>query len=121
MINDPYTLVVCLDRSKSANGTLYLDDEKSYDYRNGKYIYLNLSFTNNVLKSEFIDQGATYSSQSWIERVIIAGLDKIPTKAVLSSSSLSSVSLDIIKDTNSFIIRKPGVSIQEQWKITLSY
>ncbi|XP_073815599.1 neutral alpha-glucosidase AB-like isoform X2 [Musca autumnalis] len=41
MKNDPYTLIVCLDRNGKAEGTLYLDDEKSFDYRQGKFIYIN--------------------------------------------------------------------------------
>lgn len=119
MINDPYTLVICLDKSKSANGTLYLDDEKTYKYRNGKYIYLQLDFSNNVLSSKYIDQGVTYPSDSWIERVIIAGLDYLPQSATLKSASKSG-NLDVIKSENIITIRKPAVSITENWSISLN-
>lgn len=33
MAGDPYTLVVALDAGDAAEGTLYLDDEESHDYR----------------------------------------------------------------------------------------
>lgn len=33
MAGDPYTLVVAPDERGSADGTLYLDDEESHDYR----------------------------------------------------------------------------------------
>lgn len=33
MAGDPYTLVVALDEGGAAEGTLYLDDEESHDYR----------------------------------------------------------------------------------------
>jgi mannosyl-oligosaccharide alpha-1,3-glucosidase len=52
MHDDPYTLVVALDANKRAKGTLYIDDEKSYDYRQGKYLYLDLEFKDGVLSSK---------------------------------------------------------------------
>lgn len=52
MTHDPVTLMVALDKELSARGTLYLDDEKTYDYRNGKYTYLNLEFKDNVLTAK---------------------------------------------------------------------
>lgn len=120
MKDDPYTLVVCLDKSKSANGTLYLDDEKSYDYRKGKYVYLQLDFKDNVLTSNLINRDDTYPSKSWIERVVIAGLDKIPKSAKLVSSSKTET-LDIIQEAHSIVVRKPGISVLDKWSITLKY
>lgn len=51
MHDDPYTLIVALDSQKQAKGTLYIDDEKSYEYRQGKYLYLEFEFKDNVLSS----------------------------------------------------------------------
>jgi len=51
MHDDPYTLVVALDGNKHAKGTLYIDDEKSFEYRQGKYLYLEFEFKDNVLSS----------------------------------------------------------------------
>lgn len=51
MHDDPYTLIVAVDASKQAKGTLYIDDEKSYEYRQGKYLYLEFEFKNGVLSS----------------------------------------------------------------------
>lgn len=120
MIHDPYTFVVCLDESKSASGTLYLDDEHSYEYRNGKHIYLKLEFNQDLLTSQSIDEHATYPSKAWVERVIIAGLNKVPTSATLVSAS-NQITLEIIEKPNVVIIRKPGVSITENWSIKLNY
>lgn len=121
MINDPYTYVICLDQSQSAKGTVYLDDEKSYEYRQGKYIYTNLKFSVNVLTSEPVDVDATFPSQSWLERIVIAGLDKVPKSATLSSATGKPVTLDIIQQTNHIVVRKPGISVRESWKITLNF
>jgi alpha 1,3-glucosidase len=51
MHDDPYTLVVALDANKHAKGTLYIDDEKSFAYRQGKYLYLEFEFKDGVLSS----------------------------------------------------------------------
>lgn len=120
MKNDPYTLIVCLDKLKEANGTLYADDEQSYEYRDGKYLYLQFEFKNNVLTSKPIDKNASFDTLAWIERVIVAGLDKVPQSATLSTVT-KRISLDVIKDERTFTIRKPGVSITEPWEIILNF
>lgn len=121
MINDPYTFVICLDQSQAAAGTLYLDDEKTFDYRTGKYVYLNLKFSVNELSSEIIDPDASFNSQSWVERVIIAGLDKVPKTATLTASTSKPITLDVIQEAHHIVVRKPGISILENWKITLNF
>lgn len=52
MHDDPYTLVVACDAAKQAKGTLYIDDEKSFEYRQGKYLYLEFEFKEGVLSSK---------------------------------------------------------------------
>lgn len=121
MIDDPYTFVVCLDKGQSANGTLYLDDEKTFDYRSGKYIYTQLQFKNNVLTSKYIDKNASYDSKSWVERIVIAGLSATPKSAKLEISTGENVELEVYKSGNTIVVRKPGVSITKEWKITLNY
>lgn len=49
MKNDPLTLVVAVDCNGHAKGTLYIDDEKSFAYRQGKYLYLEFEFKDCVL------------------------------------------------------------------------
>ena len=120
MIHDPYTLVVCLDRNGHAKGTLYIDDEKSYDYRDSKYLYLEFEFKNNRLQAKYIDENASYRTKSWLERVVIVGLDKTPKSATLQSGTVTE-RLDILNEKNSFIVRKPGVSMLDKWSITLNY
>lgn len=120
MINDPYTLNVCLDKSKSAKGTLYLDDEKSYEYRNGKYIYTQIEYKSHVLSSKFIDPNASYTTLSWLERVNIAGLVDCPKSATLVAASKRS-ELEVSKIGNLCTIRKPAVNMAESWEITLNF
>ncbi|XP_055711223.1 neutral alpha-glucosidase AB [Phlebotomus papatasi] len=122
MTHDPVTLMVALDKEHSARGTLYLDDEKTYDYRNGKYTYLNLEFKDNVLTAKKNDEKANYDTKSWLERVVIVGLDHVPKYATLDMSRLSeSVTLEVMKQGESVIIRKPGVILSQEWTIQLHY
>lgn len=141
MHDDPYTLIVAVDKNKKAKGTLYIDDEKSFEYRKGQYLYLEFEFTDNVLSSKwveiievknklynfpiinrFIDDSATYATKTWLERVVIVGLDKIPKEATLHTSNGQSTKLEIIeKNSNSFVVRKPAVSMLDRWSITLNY
>jgi mannosyl-oligosaccharide alpha-1,3-glucosidase len=51
MRDDPYTLIVAVDGEKYAKGTLYMDDEKSFEYRKGKYLYIEFEFKDGVLSS----------------------------------------------------------------------
>lgn len=120
MINDPYTLVVCLDKSSEAKGTLYIDDEKSFDYRQGKFVYLEFEFKNNVLSSRSIDEKSTYPTKSWLERVKLAGLTKTPKSATLKTET-QTVTLEVLLEGNLVVIRKPGVSMLDKWSITLNF
>ncbi|XP_054006859.1 neutral alpha-glucosidase AB [Hylaeus anthracinus] len=121
MKNDPYTLVVITDSNGKANGTLYIDDETSFEYRHGKYLYLRLNFEENKLTSTFIDKLASYQTESWLERVDIANPPQGITSAVLTSRSLGKVTLEAKYNPNNNIltVRKPGVNMGEEWTIEL--
>ncbi|KAJ9579721.1 hypothetical protein L9F63_004647, partial [Diploptera punctata] len=112
--NDPYTLIVALDRNGSATGTLYIDDGQSYDYKNHKYLYLSLEFNGNKLTSRFIDN-AHYPTKSWLERVVILGLPPGIQKAQVESKM--SLETTYNSETQSLVVRKPGVSMAEEWTL----
>ncbi|XP_070495450.1 neutral alpha-glucosidase AB [Chironomus tepperi] len=122
MENDPITLIVAVDSDKRAKGTLYLDDEKSFAYRQGKYLYIEFEFKDGVLSSQLIDETASYTTKVWLERVIIVGLDKVPSSATLRASNNQATQVEIIDATKTaFTIRKPGISFMEPtWSITLN-
>ncbi|XP_043256915.1 neutral alpha-glucosidase AB [Colletes gigas] len=121
MKNDPYTLVVITDSNGKANGTLYIDDETSFEYRHGKYLYLRLNFEGNKLTSTFIDKLASYQTESWLERVDIANPPQGVTSAVLTSRNLGKVTLEAKYNPNNNVltVRKPGVNMGEEWTIEL--
>lgn len=121
MKDDPYTLVVAVDKNALAKGTLYIDDETSFEYRSGKYLYLEFEFKDNVLSSKKIDATATYPTKSWLERVVLVGLAKTPKSATLHQSNGESSTLEVYQEGGAAIVRKPGVSMLDSWSIKLNY
>uniref|UniRef100_A0A1B0AK62 Glucosidase II subunit alpha n=1 Tax=Glossina pallidipes TaxID=7398 RepID=A0A1B0AK62_GLOPL len=119
MKNDPYTLIVALDRDGKAEGTLYLDDEKTFDYRQGKSIYINYKFDGRKLFNEFINR-PKYVSKSWIERVVIAGLTKKPKSATIVVDGLTQ-ELEVQPKEHAYVVRKPGVAINKDFEIKLNF
>jgi alpha 1,3-glucosidase len=49
MVHDPYTLVVALDSKGAARGMLYLDDGRTYRYKEGAFSVRSFTFENNKL------------------------------------------------------------------------
>lgn len=64
MAGDPYTLVVALDEVGAAEGTLYLDDEESHDYRDkeggGGRATRRFSFEGGVLSGRAAEGSGIY-------------------------------------------------------------
>ncbi|XP_044751418.1 neutral alpha-glucosidase AB [Coccinella septempunctata] len=118
MHKDPFTLIIALDSNNSAKGTLYIDDNESFEYRKQKYLYIQFQFKNNELTSSLIDK-TDYETLEWIERVIVLGAPSGVQKAVLTSKSLGSVDLETHYSDDALIIRKPGVSVRESFAVKL--
>ena len=55
---DPYTLVVVLDSAGNAEGTLYVDDGESFDYRDGAYAYQSFTFKADTMSLTSASIGA---------------------------------------------------------------
>nr|XP_053642983.1 neutral alpha-glucosidase AB-like [Cherax quadricarinatus] len=125
MRDDPYTLSVALDSYGKAQGTLYIDDEHTFEYRQGKFLYLALSYEGGILTSKKVDPGGTYETGSWLERVVVIGLQKRPSKVTIQSASLGTRDLESIFESGTgthashLTIRKPGVSMREEFVITI--
>lgn len=135
-----------IPQQNTAEGTLYIDDGESFDYKSGKYIYAKITFKDNVLSyrfvffkylfcqisdilnqffyiSSFIDQNASYPTKAWLERVVIAGIKTPPKKAELknlSTDKSNALHLTYHTGNDVLVVRKPEVGMGSEWKITLS-
>ncbi|KAH8380931.1 hypothetical protein KR200_000793 [Drosophila serrata] len=119
MLHDPYTLIICLDRQGKASGSLYLDDEKSYEYRQGKRIHTIYDFSNGQLTNRF-EGKPKYKTDAWIERIIIVGLDKVPSSASITVNGVSQ-QLEVLPQERSVVVRKPGVKMDVDFALKLNY
>lgn len=126
MHNDPYTLLVALQHNSTAQGNLYIDDGTTFQHLyNKKSLFLRFEFSKSLtLSSTFLLKDHHYETKSWLERVIIIGLESAPSiskaKAIKTKSG-ESYNLETLYDTDrkALTIRKPELSMAEEWKIIL--
>ena len=59
MREDPITLIVAPDREGRAEGRLYLDDGKSFDYKTGASLYMEFSYSEGKLHSKMLSDPGT--------------------------------------------------------------
>ncbi|XP_058070690.1 probable glucan 1,3-alpha-glucosidase [Magnolia sinica] len=129
MVNDPYTLVIALNSSQAAEGELYVDDGKSYDFEHGAYIHRRFLFSDGKLTSSSIGPANAgekrFSSDCVIERIIILGLLPRAKGALIEPMNrmadiepgplmLRGGSKPVAR-----FIRKPNVRIADDWTIKI--
>jgi alpha 1,3-glucosidase len=119
-VNDPLSLELFLDNSGSAEGTVYLDDGQTFDYKTGKHIYGKLVFSRKTLNYEIIS-GKWDESKAWLERVTIFGYPSKPQKIVLTSGEKSTqLAYKYDNDRKILVIRKPGLPFTNSWQIKVT-
>jgi alpha 1,3-glucosidase len=131
MKHDPYTLYVALDNGGNASGTLYMDDELSFDHHQDQYGIASFSLTNK--------NGGTTLSNSihvphlWkdalpenyqIERIIVMGMHSDPNQVVLTQVEEENIKRETLtysynSEAKVMIVRKPPVSALNNWVITI--
>ncbi|MBA0589365.1 hypothetical protein Gorai_018115 [Gossypium raimondii] len=124
MVHDPYTLVIALNSSQAAEGELYVDDGKSYDFKHGAYIHRRFVFSNGHLTSSPVGN-SRFSSDCIIERVILLGFTPgAKTALVEPGNQKAEIELGPLRFGGqhaavAVTIRKPGVRVAEDWKIKI--
>ncbi|CAH0403664.1 unnamed protein product [Chilo suppressalis] len=122
MADDPYTLVVALDSNNTASGSLYIDDGETYEYKKKKYIYAKISYTTEEMTYSFVNDKATYPTQSWVERIVIAGIKVPPKTAKLhQGDKQTALQMTLHRGNDVLVVRKPAATMAQPWKITFSY
>jgi len=124
MTNDPYTLYIALDHSNTASGTLYMDDEHTFDHEvNGEYGLATFSVhLQSYIRNEVITGNAPWMEDvdrkrsHMIERIIVMGVEKCPC-----AFKRNGVDLEYSFDNEShvLVIRKPDVSALMNWEIDI--
>ncbi|KAH7566935.1 hypothetical protein ACOSP7_023641 [Xanthoceras sorbifolium] len=129
MVNDPYTLVVALNSSQAAEGELYVDDGKSFEFLQGAFIHRRFVFSKGQLTSVNMAPNSSgesrFSSQCIIERIILLGyvggsksasIEPVNQKAEIE---LGPLRLQGRNGPTVATIRKPGVRISDDWTVKI--
>ncbi|ESO91975.1 hypothetical protein LOTGIDRAFT_217135 [Lottia gigantea] len=122
MYQDPFTLIVCLDKQGKAEGELYVDDYHSFQYKNGDYIHRQFIFNKNTLSSKNIDPKGQFNTREWIEKIIIVGFPNEPKKITIANSSGENsriLGFQYNENNKSLTIRKPGDNIADIWTLVI--
>jgi alpha 1,3-glucosidase len=128
MIKDPYTIYIALNNELKAEGTLYMDDETTFNHEK-RNDYGVATFTADLGSSIIIrntvalgDEGAMQESKDsrMIERIVVMGIGDKPTAiSVRTLKSKDEIPIEFQYDEVSkvLVLRKPEVSALEQWTI----
>ncbi|KAM9983928.1 hypothetical protein ACTFIY_000650 [Dictyostelium cf. discoideum] len=121
MRDDPYTIRIALDSSKSAQGQLYIDDEHSFDYKKGKFLYRQFTFKDNVLSfSDASNKSSTsYKPNVTIEKIIILGVQK-PHSITCNITGKEKLSFEYDSTLSKLTIRKPDLLVDTDFIIKLN-
>lgn len=68
-----------------------------------------------------IDAAADYPTKVWLEKVVIAGLKRVPKSATLIVNKQVVGELEVIPGETIVTVRKPGINIAENWSIELNF
>nr|GMD97935.1 probable glucan 1,3-alpha-glucosidase [Ipomoea batatas] len=78
--------VIALNSSQAAEGELYIDDGRSFDFKEGAYIHRRFIFSAGTLTSLNLTPSSgskKYLSDCRVERIIVLGLSGGPNSALL--------------------------------------
>ncbi|KAM8985785.1 neutral alpha-glucosidase AB isoform 1-T1 [Ara ararauna] len=121
MQGDPFTLYVALSPQGTAEGDLFLDDGKSFDYETkARFLHRQFTFAGNTLTASSADPRGSFDTPVWLERVVILGAGK-PGAVVLRPANGSETRLDFQHEAEPPVltVRKPGVRMGDDWAIIL--
>lgn len=121
--------VIALNSSLVAEGELYIDDGKSFEFRKGAYIHRRFVFSDGKLTSSSLVPNASgktlFSSPCIIGRIIILGHSSGPKNALIeplnqkAEIELGPLWLRSWKSTAVLTIRRPNVPVADDWTIKI--
>lgn len=125
MTFDPYTIYITFSKDKTASGDLYVDDGESFGYRDSDdYIYVKISAESDKIESHIESGSTTGSFTSQLKdvkvgKIVLIGLSGVADKDATIRQSGKEWKADILSSGEDYVIRNPGVSISEEWKIEI--
>ena len=131
---NPVSLKIFPDLTNSARGNLYLDDGKSFNYRNGDFIFMNFNYSNYelIIKSNKILESPLSFVPMSLNEIRIFGYGSILKEGIKSvrltlgteEEKLTSIKLDYESTKSELIIKNLialNLPISKEIKITIQY
>jgi len=123
MAHDPFTLVVTVDKAGGATGDLYMDDGKTFEHKQGKYIWRQITFSNGKLENHMhpLTKIGDFQTDAVVERIILLGVASNPKVVTAQESGKTPVVLESAYNAakKELVIRKPAVPMASDWTVTL--
>jgi mannosyl-oligosaccharide alpha-1,3-glucosidase len=115
-VNDPFTLHVALDAHGASAGDLYLDDGKTFQYKQGRFAHRLFRYADGKLSCSTASEGQ-FAAPNTVERVVIYGV----AAGVVRSAAVNGASLPVERqgETVSIDVRGVPLRVVEDWTITL--
>ena len=117
MKQDPFTLVVALGKELEATGKIFVDDGRSFGYKDGEYLEGIIEFKDGRLRYSVAHQGR-FDNIIW--KIVIVGLKKEPVHVIAESSFVNEKVVFYI-DSGVVTVLLPKVKINEPWTLSLIY
>lgn len=121
--------MIALDSSHSAEGELYIDDGKSFEFQRGAYIHRRFIFSDGKLTSINIAPSGNadklFTTECVIERIILLGHTSRPKSALIKPLNkeieieMGPLRLQRSQMASVLTIRKPNVRISNDWTIQI--
>jgi len=124
---DPFTLYVAPDSDGKAEGSLYIDDGKTFDYKKGSFdmveFHLERDSSRNgamTLTSETKTRG--FETAVGIERIVIMGVSLKPSSVTFATQKQKDIPVTFKYDetTHVLTLKKPVPAVLDEWRITIA-
>lgn len=96
---------------------MYLDDGKSYTYRDGKSIYVKMTYDNGNIQAKLVDPVGA-ETKVWLEKVVIQGVKSRSGECKVKGAD-GEATVEATYDNNKgvLVVRKPAVNMATEWTI----
>lgn len=120
--------MVALNSSQTAEGELYIDDGKSFEFKQGAFIHRRFVFSDGKLTSlnvgPIASSSTKFSSNCFIERIILLGHSGAKSALVEPENRKVDIELGPLhflkgRRTSVLTIRKPNLLIRDDWTVKI--
>jgi mannosyl-oligosaccharide alpha-1,3-glucosidase len=129
MRDDPYTLVVALDKQNHAEGAIYLDDEVTRAHKlPQEFAYVNVTMRDGAIHGQKVaglrkekKKNPHLTFKQTIERIVVLGFQGKPSTISITGTveqTPRALEFDYDGKKKVLTIRKPDVFAVEDWVIT---